>query len=64
MIWKDYLELSEIAIYSRLTRASKAPPPSTLRRNRVNSLKRKTISTSFMRYDGVITAVTDSENKL
>ena len=27
MIWKDYLKLSEIASYSKLARASKAPPP-------------------------------------
>ena len=27
MIWKDYLKLSEIARYSKLARASKAPPP-------------------------------------
>ena len=30
MIWKDYLKLSEIASYSKLTRASKAPPPPSL----------------------------------
>ena len=27
MIWKDYLKLSENAGYSKLARASKAPPP-------------------------------------
>ena len=27
MIWKDYLKLSESASYSKLERASKAPPP-------------------------------------
>ena len=27
MIWKDYLELSEIASYSKLARASKVTPP-------------------------------------
>ena len=27
MIWKDYLKLSEIASYSKLARASKAPTP-------------------------------------
>ena len=36
MIWKDYLKLSEIASYSKLPRASKAPPPPP-RRNRVNT---------------------------
>ena len=34
MIWKDYLKLSENASYSKLARASKAPPP----RNRVKTL--------------------------
>ena len=27
MIWKDYFKLSEIASYSKLARALKAPPP-------------------------------------
>ena len=27
MIWKDYLKFSEIARYSKLAQASKAPPP-------------------------------------
>ena len=27
MIWKDYLKLPEIASYSKLALASKAPPP-------------------------------------
>ena len=27
MIWKHYLKLSQIASYSKLVRASKAPPP-------------------------------------
>ena len=36
MIWKDYLKLSEIASYSKLARASKAPPR-PLRWNRVNT---------------------------
>ena len=37
MIWKDYFKLSEIASYSKLARASKAPPPPLSRRNRVNA---------------------------
>ena len=41
MIWKDYLKLSENASYSKLVRASKAPPPFP-RRNRVN-LKSKVL---------------------
>ena len=35
MIWKDYLKLPEIASYSKLALASKAPPPPPPRRNRV-----------------------------
>ena len=27
MVWKNYLKLSDIARYSKLARASKAPPP-------------------------------------
>ena len=40
MICKDYLKLSEIASYSKLARASKAPPP-PLRPLR-NRIKRRT----------------------
>ena len=38
MTWKDYIKLSEIASYSKLARASKAPHPhpTTPRWNRVN----------------------------
>ena len=40
MIWKDYLKLSEIASYSKLARASKAPPPPHPPRwNRVKPVK-------------------------
>ena len=37
MIWKDYLKLFEFAGYSKLARASKAPPPPP-RPNRVRSI--------------------------
>ena len=55
MIWKDYLKLSEIAIYSKLTQASKVPP------GRIR-LKENTINKQNLTQHGVENCVVTNDN--